>query len=385
MPKSRSIRAAALTGATVLAAMVMAAPSTTAKPLPARAAASAATPAVSPNGDLLAGNANGGQGSLVNPSFPAVTIGKIAAQYMPCVPDSGVVYSNSVNTTAVAVPAGAPMPSILNVGAVVNSGVATFDSNSASVTEKSSVEQLALLKNALNIPLISLDSIVATANNSESVADGFATAGSTTFVNLKINGTPFLDATPAPNTVIDLSPLGTITLNEQILNPATHSFSVNAIHVHIANLLGYSGDIYIASANTHITASTSRLTADAFELSAHAAVGSIHTGIGQQNYLPLPCGGTHGVELDQPGVGIQAQGLATSDTLLSAVNGNKTPAGAASTYAIATIQGLNLFGGRITADVITSRSNTTQHAVDGAGDTVHSDATGTTFANLKST
>ena len=30
-----------------------------------------------------------------------------------------------------------------------------------------------------------------------------------------------------------------------------------------------------------------------------------------------------------------------------------------------------------------SRSNTTQHAADAAGDTVHSDATGTTLVNLK--
>ena len=385
MSKPRPIGAVALTGAAVLTAMLVAAPSSAAKAVPARATSQprAIAAAPSPEGDILAGNANGGQGSLVNPNLPAVTIGKIAAQYMPCVPDSGVVYSNAINTTLVAVPAGAPMPSILNAGAVVNSGVAVFDDTAAAVTEKSATEKLKLLNNALNVPLVSLDSVVATANNSESVANGFAADGSTTFVNLKINGTPILDATPAPNTVIDLGPIGTITLNEQILNAATHAFSVNAIHVHIANLLGYSGDIYIATANTRIASSTSRLTAGAFELSARAALNSSHVGIGQQNFLPLPCTGTHGVELDQTGAGISAPGLATANTLLSAVNGNKAPVGAASTYAIAKIEGLNLLDGRITADAIVSRSNTNQHATDAAGKTVHSDGTGTTFVNLK--
>ena len=141
MSKSRPLAAVTLTGAAVLTAMLVAAPSSNAKAAPARAAAQPATAAApSPEGDILAANANGGQGSLVNPNLPAVTIGKIAAQYMPCVPDSGVVYSNAINTTLVAVPAGAPMPSILNAGAVVNSGVAVFDDTAATVTEKSAAE-----------------------------------------------------------------------------------------------------------------------------------------------------------------------------------------------------------------------------------------------------
>lgn len=336
-----------------------------------------------PRGDILAGSANSGNGALNNSLLPKIKIGKIATQYMPCVPDSGQTYSNRVAGALVRVPGGVKLLTILDAGVGTNSGTAVFDDTSASVTETSSLARLRLLTSPLNVPLVSLDAITATAQMSENTAGAFTYTGSSSLLNLKIAGVTVLNASPAPNTVISLGPIGKVILNEQIVHPVIHSFIVNAIHIHIANLLGYSGDIYLGQTRTYIASSTSRLQASAFELSAQAAVSSTHVSIGRQNLLSMKCTGTNGVEADQSGVGLQVPGLATVNALQSVVNGNQTPVGGAFATATAQVANLSILGGRITLDAITSRSTTTEHPVDANGDTVHSDASGTSLVNLK--
>lgn len=336
-----------------------------------------------PHGDILTGSANGGNASLTNPILPKIKIGKIATQYMPCVPDSGQVYSNSVAGAVVRPPGGADFASILNAGVVTNSGTAVFDDTSASVTETSKLASIKLLTSALNISLLSLDAVTATAQVTENSAGVFTYTGSSSLLNLRVNGLPVLSATPAPNTVLSLGAIGKITFNEQIVHPVIHSFIVNAIHVHLNNLLGYSGDVYIGQTRAFIASSTSRLQASAFELSAHANVSSTVVSIGRQNLLSMRCTGTNGTEADQSGVGVQVPGLVTVGALNSSVNGNQAPLGGAFATATAQIANVSLFGGRITLDAITSTSTTTEHPADANGNTIHSDGTGTSLVNLK--
>lgn len=345
-------------------------------------AASAVTTPPAPHADILAGSANGGHGLLSGSGLPTLSLGTIAAQYMPCVPDSGQTYSNKVASLKLKNPTGSQLLTVLSAGVVSNQGTATFDDTTASVTERSSLATVRLLTLLNSVSLVSADAVAASATVSENTAGVFTYTGATTILNLKINGAGF-SLNPAPNTVISLGSIGSVTLNEQIVHPVIHSMTVNAVHVHIANLLGYKGDFYLGQVTTRVAASTSRLTASAYELSATVSAAGASLGIGRQNYITLPCTGSAGVENSQAGVGINIPGIATIGVPLSKVSGNQLPVGGASTYAVAEVGSINLFAGRITADAILSRSNTAQHAPDLAGKTVHSDATGTTFLNLK--
>lgn len=349
--------------------------------VPSHVSAAAATPA--PHADILAGSANGGNGKLTSTLLPTLSIGKIATQYMPCLPDSGQTYTNKVATVKAKNPLGSSLLALLTAGAVVNQGTATFDDSSAAVTEKSSLATVRLLTQQNGISIVSADAITATATLTENTAGAFSYVGSTSVLNLRINGVTIASLNPAPNTVLSLGTIGSVTLNEQIVHPTVHSFTVNAVHVHINNLLGYHGDIYLGQATTRVAASTSRLTATAYELSVTAAVAGTSVGVGRQNLLALACTGSDGIESSQAGVGISVSGVASAAAPVSKVNGNRLPLGAASTYAVAQVGALNLLSGRITADAIVSRSNTAQHAPDAAGKTVHSDAAGTQFVNLK--
>ncbi len=73
-----------------------------------------------------------------------------------------------------------------------------------------------------------------------------AASGSSTLTNLQIQGGAPVAANPGPNTLITIAGLATITLNEQIYDPATNELTVNAVHIRLTGGALGTGDIIIA-------------------------------------------------------------------------------------------------------------------------------------------
>ena len=76
----------------------------------------------------------------------------------------------------------------------------------------------------------------ATAIVSTCRADGNGSTGTTVIEGGLLNGQPFANGTPAPNTVVDVPGIGTVTLNEQVRNdvPGSAHIIVNAVHARYA-------------------------------------------------------------------------------------------------------------------------------------------------------
>ncbi len=72
----------------------------------------------------------------------------------------------------------------------------------------------------------------ATSISSACNASGDGSTGTTTIQGGLLNGQPFGNGTPAPNTVVDVPGIGTVTLNEQVHSDiaGSASMTVNAVH-----------------------------------------------------------------------------------------------------------------------------------------------------------
>ncbi|HVF79377.1 MAG TPA: choice-of-anchor P family protein [Solirubrobacteraceae bacterium] len=323
----------------------------------------------------LVGSANGGSALLTSSAgLPTVKVGRIAQQSMPCLPASGVVYRNQVNSTRVLGSVLSGLGTVLSAGVIENEGVATFNANEAFVFERSRTANVSLLKG-----VIAAEAVDVKAASKIDAAGNKTRGGSTEFLGLKIAGNTIINGTVAPNTTIVVPGVGTVILNEQVHDPALNTIKVTGIRVKV-DTLTYKGDIRIGYAVTRVQPADAQLDAQAFELSAKANVaGILKTTIGRQNFLAMECKGTGGVEKSQPGVGLLSKDLGSLAVLYSAVNGKRTTGGNGSfAYAIAEVAKTNLLDGLITADVIKSQSNTVK---DASG--THSNAAGSKFLNLK--
>jgi len=102
--------------------------------------------------------------------------------------------------------------------------------------------------------------LTATVIKSSCTASGPGSTGSTTILGTNLPG---LSANPAPNTTIAVPGLGSVTFNEQIRSNSpgrSTSITVNAIHVHLANMLA-AGDIIISHSRCVATGPDVLLTA----------------------------------------------------------------------------------------------------------------------------
>jgi hypothetical protein len=128
---------------------------------------------------------------------------------------------------------------------------ASFDPNSC--TASASVASVV-------VGAISATALSATAR--QSPHNGTCTSsGSATIGSLTINGSS-VSVSAAPNTVVKVDDLTTVTLNEQKTN-ADGSFTVTAVHIRIdVPLLGLGTDIYLAQAKVHNTCCGGVISAD---------------------------------------------------------------------------------------------------------------------------
>ncbi len=119
-------------------------------------------------------------------------------------------------------------------------GSADDATNTAQAHAESEIEDLRLV-GADDDWLIEADAVRATVDVAVDGTESATAEGTTTLVGLKIAGTDVCESiglgsacTPAPNTVIDLSPIAMVVLNEQVTEPSGDglaAFAVNAIRV----------------------------------------------------------------------------------------------------------------------------------------------------------
>jgi len=326
--------------------------------------AATAAPASADTVGFSGSRAYGANAKLVHPTLPDPTLGNVATQQLPCVPRSGTTYTNQVAQVMLGSKSSSANP-VLSTGTVVNSGVATFDladpASAISVVERSQAETVRIIHNAItNTNVVAADAVDVKAQVTRNADGSVHTKGSTALVGIKVLGIARSE-TPAANTTIPLDLSGSkVVLNEQeaIRNSSgvVIGIKVTGIHVKLINFLGYTGDIRVGVAMASITPAIARLEASAYAL--RAQVGSTAT-VGRQNLLVLPCSGTGGIERSQAGVGLTQTGIGSVELPLSVVNGKlvKSPF-TTYDYAISRTAQVNLLGGAITADAITSVSRT---------------------------
>ncbi len=192
--------------------------------LPAASAAAADVDAVSgtATGVSITGDAG------VIPPTPTVSVSADETT-----PPSGL---GPFTATAPSVTLPSPYPfNVFSTGALA---VSTTAANLAGDDEGGSVEAQALVQNVILGPNIATASSIA----SSCRADGQGARGATVIQGGMLNGQPFPPTpTPAPNTVIPVAGLGTVTLNEQVVTSgsgsggATRKLVVNAVHARFAS------------------------------------------------------------------------------------------------------------------------------------------------------
>jgi len=161
---------------------------------------------------------------LLNSSNPLLTVGPLGQAGIPCTGGSGAGSVASVNLSP-----------LIILGAITDTANGTFSRTGANARSQSIVATTNLLNGAIRAGVI-------TANASATSDSGHGSHnGSTSILNLSINGTPFTGNIPT-NTRITLPGLGVVYLNEEFgtVNGAAASQTTNAIHVVIttANSLG---------------------------------------------------------------------------------------------------------------------------------------------------
>lgn len=124
----------------------------------------------------------------------------------------------------------AGFPGLFSTGAL---SVSTSASNLAGENHAGRVEARAMVQN------VNAGAGMATATSitSACTAGGDGSTGITVIEGGVLNGQPFANGTPAPNTVVDVPGLGTVTLNEQVRSDVAGSASttVNAVHARYAS------------------------------------------------------------------------------------------------------------------------------------------------------
>jgi hypothetical protein len=223
----------------------------------------------------------------------------------------------------------------------------------------------------------------ATAVRSTSTASRGATskvAGATTFTNLRILGHP-IDSTPKPNQSYRIKGVGSLVLNQQ--RPAkvagTSGLTVNGLALTLApnNLAGLPAKTRLVLA--HATATSQRVGAAPLRGAGFgsALVDNNTLNSGRTYSQPMPCQGTEGKTVSNPGAAISLASALSTGGVLSSAKGTTTSTSDQGTTG-STVHKVSLLGGMITASLIKARA----HVVDSDGKVTTSEA-GSRFAGLR--
>ena len=198
-----------------------------------------------------------------------------------------------------------------------------------------------------------------------------SSAGSS-FTNLLIAGVPY-NGTPAPNTQVDLAGLGRVVLNEQVsfINSKQGQLVVNMLHVYITvtNPLG----IPVGTEVVVSSATSGMVRAFAPAIVTGTAFGTQVSVAGILNSSPsapvsLPCYGTAGHLLTNSVASVNLAGVLSSGTITNTAKSSLT-----FPYSIGEmttrVEGLNLLGGLVTANIIYGQTDASINGVHGVFET----------------
>lgn len=211
-------------------------------------------------------------------------------------------------------------------------------------------------------------------------ATGFHTsAAGTVAVGLVVANVP-ISGTPAPNTVIALPGLGSVTLNEQIskIGQNKASLIVNMLHVNVTMqnpLVPVGTQIIVAHASSGLNSLSARRSLDGFAFGSFARVGSTILA-GKSAVVHLPCQGTNGKTKTKTVAGVNVPPLVTSGTVTDTAEGTVTKS-LASGETTSTVQTVSVAGDAVTADLVVADTHASSD-----GTTVTLSDSGSTIVNL---
>jgi hypothetical protein len=153
-------------------------------------------------------------------------------------PTSGMVGSEAASLSA---------PGVLTAESVSAIASGVVGENAATSQSSSTLQNVNILNG-----LITAKAVVGMASSAVTRTAADSNAAGSTLAGLTINGVPFVDGAPAPNTRIALPGVGAVILNEQIASGnglTTTGLTVNMIHVLLEDAVtgAHIGDVIVAS------------------------------------------------------------------------------------------------------------------------------------------
>lgn len=308
-----------------------------------------------------------------------LTVGPIGAQLAkssnvvcPCEGTNGQTVSSEVDKVSTDL-------GVLVADVTKSTAYGLKTATTAETKETSTLTGLKLLSG-----LITADAITAVADLEVTKTTMTASTSGSTLANLKVAGIP-IDPNVAPNTVLDIPSVGTVTLFKVTDSgdfSSTGQVTVNmiTIDVSVGNSLGLpvGAEVVIGHASAGYARKQPK---DVFSGTAYLALanstvlGTVLDKVGDVNSVTLPCGGTSGGTLTNSVTadsvsGILSIGAGTSTGM------TKTSKGVATGTTTATVSSLSLLG-MIGASTITSVAQETL-----TGTTLTYSTNGSTFAGL---
>jgi hypothetical protein len=273
-----------------------------------------------------------------------VKVGQIAGATLPSCATQAV---GSVTASAASINTG-----LINSG-LVESVASSTETSSTGSSEIVGVNLLGGIISTTQLKAVSTSSV-----DSKGVFH-FATTGST-FGNLNILGIRIAENV-APNTVIDLPLIGSVTLNEQVpfVNSSEAKLSVNMIHVRITlSLLGFvpGTEVILGSAASEIRTLTGPAAVGGYAFAPELVTKLITIGplVSEQ----IGCFGTGGAVETNSVAAVSIPGIINTGAVTVTGTGNIN-AGEASSEGTSSVAGLNLLSGLVSASVIKGEASAT--------------------------
>ena len=260
----------------------------------------------------------------------------------------------------------------VNQAGLVGTGLVSTSASSTQGSSTGSSETVGV--NLLNGLITSTDIKAVSTSSVNGGVYSFSTAGST-FGSLKVLGIA-IAANVAPNTVIELPLLGSVTLNEQVPYQSGDmaSLTVNMIHVTLTLGANKGTEIIIGNASSSIKGQAVPAVVGGYAYAPQLVAKPVTTG--PLALEIIPCFGTKGAVETDSVAATSIPGLLSTGavTVTGTGNINKTET---SSEATSTISGVNLLAGLVSAT-----------AIQGVASGVTADGTtfdftgGSTFAGL---
>ena len=192
-------------------------------------------------------------------------------------------------------------------------------------------------------------------------------AAGSEFSGLKVLGLP-VSVNVAPNTVINLPLIGSVTLNEQVSTVSTDmsSLTVNMIHERVTLGANAGTDIIISQAVSEVINHSGPAALGGYAYAPRLTVGPVTSG---SLVLELiPCTGTGGVVKSDSTASVDIPGVLTTGAVTVTQEGNLSSS-IATDQATSSVAGVNLLSGLLNVSAITgvATGNVTSGAFDFSG------------------